>query len=186
MFGSDDGAWSTSDQWDEITKDQLIPKVPSAALSAVKLEPNSQEAKGLARWLYFERKCKDWPKKEMAQILEPTAREGLTHPRDINRRKTIIALGELGGPTAVKLLTAVLRKQIEPRKLAEGTEAEPGGMIAFIPEPEGLPAECADSVHAAIWLAKLKDADTRREIETLAMTLKDEEKASLSKALGGK
>ncbi len=186
MLGCDDGAWSTSDQWDELTKEALIPKVSVAGLAAVKLEPDSQATKGLARWLYFERKYKDWPKKEMALVLDATAREGLIHPREINRRKTIIALGELGGPKAVELLVSVLRKQIEPRKLADGLEAEPGGMVAFIPEPEGLPGECGDIVHAAIWLAKLKDPQTKAEIEKLGATLKDAEKAALEKARVGK
>lgn len=186
MLGCDDGAWSTSDQWDELVKDSLLPKLTVAELAAIKLDPNEQATKGLARWLYFERKYKDWPKKEMALVLEATAREGLIHPRNINRRKTIIALGELGGPKAVELLTSVMRKQIEPRKLADGLEAEPGGMVAFIPEPGGLPDECADFVHAAIWLAKLKDPQTKAEIEMLGATLKDAEKAALEKVLIGK
>lgn len=184
MFGCDQGSWSNYDQWDELVKDSLLPKIPSATLAKVKLEAGSQVANGLGRWLFFERKWQDWQRAELDAVFEVTAGEGLIHPREGNRRKTLLAIGGLGGATAVKLLTAVLRNEIRPRKLPDDRQAESGGMVAFTPEPQEIPAGCPDQIHAAIWLARMKDAPTRPEIEKLAATLRGKELAALKKALG--
>lgn len=183
MFGCDYGSWSHHDQWDELVKGSLLPRVPSAVLAKAKIEAGSQAANGLARWLFFERKWEEWKRAELDAVFEVTARDGLLHPREANRRKTLLAIGGIGGDGARKLLTAVLRKEIQPRQLPEGREAEVGGMVTFMPEPQEIPEDCPDHVHAAIWLARMKDATTRSEIEKLAVTLKEKERSVIERAL---
>jgi hypothetical protein len=182
LFGCDLGSWSHGDQFDGLIREQLLPQIAATDLAAVKLVPGTQATNGLARWLFFERKWKEWKRPQLDAVLETTAREGLTHPRPENRRKTIIALGEMGNDTARQLLRMVLRGELQPRALPADAEAEIGGMVTFIAEPQGLPSSCPDNVHAAICLAKLADPKTKEERKTLIKTLKGEERIALEKA----
>jgi hypothetical protein len=182
-FGCDLGSWAHADSIDDLLKEKLLPKVPIKSLARVNLKPGEQAGNGLARWLIFEGKWREWPAAELARVFEIVAREGLTHPRDTNRRKTLLALGEMASPNARALLRAVLRRELKVRPLPEDSQAEVSGMVTFRPEPKWIPDDCPDQVHAAIWLARLKDEETKGEIAELVGTLSGENQKALKEAL---
>jgi hypothetical protein len=186
LFGADFGSWSKADPIDDLLKGRLLPGVPEEVMASVKLEPHMQASNGLGRWLFFERKWSNWKPDDLEKVLTVVGRDGLTHPRDVNRRKTIIALGEIHTESAKKLLRAVLRGELSPRPLPEGSEVEAGGMVTYTPEPKGLPQNCSDAAHAAIWLARLEDDETKPDVQKLLGALQGEERAALRQALHGK
>jgi hypothetical protein len=186
LFGADFGSWSKADPIDGLLKERLLPDVPEEVMASIKFEPRMQASNGLGRWLFFERKWSTWKPDDLEKVLNVVGRDGLTHPRDVNRRKTIIALGGIRTESAKKLLRAVLRGELSPRPLPEGSEVEAGGMVTYMPEPKGLPEHCSDATHAAIWLARLEDGDAKPDMQKLLGTLQGEERAALQQALDGK
>jgi len=183
LYGCDLGSWGHADSIDDLLREKLLPKVPVKSLAQVNLKPGEQAANGLARWLIFEGKWREWPAAQLERVFGIVAREGLTHPRDTNRRKTLLALGEMASPKARVLLRAVLRQELKVRPLPEDLQAEVSGMVTFRPEPKGIPNDCPDQVHAAIWLARLKDEETKAEIAELVGTLSGENQKAVKEAL---
>jgi hypothetical protein len=62
------------------------------------------------------------------------------------------------------LLRSVLRHELTVRALPKDDEEGKSGWTGFPGESIAVPLDCPDQVHAAIWLARFKDRETKREI----------------------
>jgi hypothetical protein len=186
LFGCDLSPWQISDYTDQVLEVYLLPKVSIESLTQVDLKPGEPATNGLARWLIGEGLWKEWPAAQLEQVMEAVGREGLTHPLGTNRRQTLMALGEMATPAARALLRSVLRHELTVRALPKVDEEDKGGWTGFPGESIAVPLDCPDHVHAAIWLARFKDTETKREISKLADRLTGENRTALKKAISGK
>jgi hypothetical protein len=186
LFGSDGNAsWNLYFGPDELLSGTLLPKVDKPSLSAAIRRAARHPAgrTGAARWIFSEQKEGTIDPRALAAVLPKLARVGLSHPRSINRRRTIVALGRIRTPAATRALREVLEGKIEVRQLPKAEEQEPGGMVQFGPADGKVPDGCSDRAHAALLLAQLERREALPTIRRLAARAKGEERKAYSQAI---
>jgi hypothetical protein len=170
LYGCDAASWNISAALDEFLRELLLPEVSKTgmlkAMGAVVDDPAG--VNGAARWLFGERQWKQFDRDALDALWPKLAAHGLSHPREFNRRLTMIALMTAKSESGVAALRTVLAGELKVRELPEGERAEPGGMISFSPGDDDLPEDCSDRARAALALAKIGDRGSLPAIRQLA------------------
>lgn len=169
LFGCDPGSWDLINGLDQPLASSLLPRIGGVAFAAAarKADPAGANGCGLARWLFAEEKWKELEPGALTAVLDPIGRMALGHPRQINRRKTMLALEAMGTPGARGLLLAAMHQEIAIRPLPKTLEDEPGGMRVFKGQGIEIPGDLADHLYAALALTKLQDESSAAEIGRL-------------------
>jgi hypothetical protein len=185
IYGCDQGAWNHSSGLDDPIQKILLPSVTQEELSAAlpKILDNPAAANGAARWFFSDGKWASLEAKTRDDILSKLATPALSHPREINRRRTLRALGEIKGAACINVLRSVLAGNIKPRELPKDETTEPGGMVSFGPNDSEVKKEVSDSAYAALILSKLGDKESLAAIRTLVEKAQGEEKTVLETAI---
>jgi hypothetical protein len=186
IFGSEGNAsWNLYFGPDELLSGTLLPKVDRSTLSAAIRRAIRHPAgrSGAARWIFSEQKEGSIDARTLAAVLPRLARVGLSHPRSLNRRRTITALGRIQTPASVRMLLRVLEGRIKVRALPEAEKAEPGGMVQFGPADGKVPDGCSDRAHAALLLAQLERLEALSTIHKLLARSSGEDRRALEQAV---
>lgn len=205
IIGCDYGSWNQKNSFDPLIMALLDNKVPidmsdmkdnknikqkdliSAQDIIEAVEKNKDDemlARGAARWFLGEGKHKAIPKDKLETLLPLIARHGLTHPRQINRRRTLLALKKLNCTMGSKILNKVLAGDFKPLSLKPEEELEPGGSIVFWPGDGDVPDECSDQAYAALILAEQGNRKILSKVQALLMSEKNpKSKEIMEKAL---
>ena len=104
-------------------------------------------------------------------------------PREIARRRTLAALGEIKTGDALELLRTVLAGRIAVRELPAEHRDEPGGMVEFSPGDGEIDDEVTDRAYAALLLGTCGDRQSIAAIKGLAEKAEGADKSVLEKAL---
>ena len=182
IYGCDWSSWNISQDFDGIVG-ELLEDLDPAILSqaARKAAGDPMGLNGVARRLFSEKE--HWKEVDAGtglDLLPAAAAHGLTHPRDINRRRTLNALAGIRAETSLRLLRDVLSGALRPRPLPAGEEGEPRGMASFSRIDWG---EGSDRAHAAILLARRGDRESEAAIRDLAAKSADKDREVLERAL---
>ena len=102
----------------------------------------------------------------MEELLQLVAVHGLTSPRQINRRRTLLALKTIN-ETALTLLKGVLSGMYEVEALSDEESIEPDGMVTFRPGDSEVAEACSDQAYAALILATLGRTEALDTIKRL-------------------
>lgn len=185
LFGCDSASWNLYSGLDETLQEALLPKVGKERLAAAirKVAADPAGGNGAARWLFGEGKWASLDDKAVQELVPALAGRALGHPREICRRRTMLALAAIKGDAAVKLLRSVLAGEITVQELPKGQQGEPGGMVSFAPTDGDLPKGCSDRACAARLLAKLGDRASLPTIQELAKAAKGEDRKALDEAI---
>lgn len=166
------GSWSISVGFDEVLHDTLLPAIGQreiANLVALAAGPKRTALReGIARWWFFEEKTEGLDEKILKESLPLIAAWGLTHPRQENRRATILALRDLGADKSATMLAKYLAEPLTTRPLDPADEHEPGGMRTFRPQDGDFPTDASDRAWTALVLAQFKHPASRKQISELA------------------
>ena len=185
LFGCDSGSWNLYAGLDRLLTEALLPALEQGALAAALKQGLNDPAvvNGAARWLLSEKKHDKVPAKALAGALPRLAGAGLASPREINRRRTIAALGRIKAPEGVRVLRELLAGKVQPASLPAEERAEAGGMVAYTPEDSAVDEACSDGAYAALVLAQLKDKRSLPRIRKLAAAASGQDKAVLQRAV---
>ena len=185
LFGCDDAPWSLCTAVDETIKDCLLPQVSAdarlAAARRVLDEPKG--ANGAARWLLGEGGWADHAIEQLDDMVPKLAERALSHPRQIARRRTLIALGKMGTQTALGLLRRVLAGAVAGRATMDDYEEVLPGKTTYGPGDLKFDKSASDQACAASLLAECGDAPSAARIRTLAAGAEDADKELYEKAL---
>jgi hypothetical protein len=185
LFGCDDGSWNHYSGLDQLLQEDLLPKVAQKHLAkAIRGSVNQQfYSNGAARWLFGEGKWDSLDDRTLGDVLSTLAEVGLSHPREINRRRTFIALREIGGTEARKILRKCFGGQISRKSLRKDEQLEPGGMVSFGPKDGSVPEGISEEVVAALLLAEMGDNTILAEIQSRIKEADEKEKEVLQQAI---
>jgi hypothetical protein len=173
-------SWNLTTGVDELVRDHL-PEHDSGQISTLLADvPDEQVLQGIARWCFFDRTGVASRLKLADTELATLSTWGLSHPRDVNRRKTLLALDSKPGES---FLLAFLRNPSTPRPLAEELRPEPGGSVTFTPESRDLPDDVSDRITAAFILAQRACAAARPTIKKLSITAPENHRPHYLEAL---
>lgn len=166
------GNWSLSAGFDRVLHDTLLPAIAKEEVTTLaKLSTKPEQnllREGIARWWFFEEKIEKMDDEVLKETLPAIASWGLAHPRQENRRATILALRDLGADMSAAVLAQHLAEPVPSRPLRPGDENEPGGMTTFRPQDGDLPTEASDRAWIALVLAQFKHQPSRNQISALA------------------
>ncbi len=183
LIGCHEGSWNQSGAMEEFAK-RVIGKASREDLRAAvaKAATDTRVARGVALWIFNDDVAsldEDLAGKQLADV----GKQALTHPRDINRRRTLRALGTGKGDAALALLRAALAGEFKPRPLPGEDEEEPGGMVEFRPGDSELPDEATDAHWAALILARRGDKESLPAIRKLADAAQGATREKLAEAV---
>lgn len=172
-------SWNLTTGLDEWIRDHLLAAHAGEIEALLAAAPSEQVLQGTARWCFFDRP--EEAPEITGKALAALAEWGLSHPREINRRKALLALDSEVGES---LLLGFLREPATPRELADEWRPEPGGSVTYQPEPTDLPNSDVNRVTAAFLLAKRGCAEARPILKELAETGPEPERKHYAEALG--
>jgi hypothetical protein len=182
LFGCDQGSWNLYSGLDGLLNEVLLPKVTNDELvKALDDKPDAAMLNGAGRWLFGEGKWKTLDRATLDSRIPIVGRFALAHPREVNRRMTLRALGACPDGLSTPLLRKVLVGEIPVRPLAEQDRDEPGGMVSV--EPSDDVSSGSDRAVAALLLAKAHDRESFAAIRRLAQAAKGQDKAVLNQTL---
>ncbi len=184
LFGCDQASWNLYAGLDDPVQKELLPKVDQKTLLAAIRKGLGDPAavNGAARWVLWEGKA-ELLGPAIEEVLPALAKSGLSHPRGENRRHTLLALGSLKSPAAIRALRDCLAGKIAARELPSGEESEPGGMVMFKPRKFPELEKCSDRVCAAFLLAQAGDKESLPAIRALLATATPKEREVLQPAI---
>ncbi len=185
LIGPQYDSWNLRFGPDGLVADGLLPRVDRPTLSAAirKAAADPTAVHGAARWIFEMRQDESIDADTLAAVLPALARNGLSHPRQINRRKTIAGLQRIKTTEAVELLRECLAGKIEVRELPEEEEVEPGGNVVYQGDEGDVHTDCSDAACAAMVLSKLGDRPSLPTIRDLAAKATGEDRPVLDKAV---
>ncbi len=185
LYGCHNGGWNYYDSIAMFIKSSLLSSIDKNDFKkAVKnLLKVTSGAVGAGRWLFSNDKWYDYDKAFLNEIIPDVARICLGHPRKMSRKRTISALGKIGGDKAIEVLRKMLNNEIATRELKKEEEDEPGGQVEYKPGDGEVDDECSEQAYSAFILAKLKDKESLELIKKLAKTTKGREKELYDKAI---
>lgn len=185
LYGCDNGSWNHYGGMDELLREKLLPSVGAAdlATAARKLVADPMGGNGVARWVLGDQKWESLSEKDRPEIVALLARVGLSHPREICRRRAVYALAQVKGEPAIIVLKAALNGELKPRELPKGDEAEAGNQVCFCPGDSEVPKGCSDATYAGLVLARWGVKDCLGTLRELVQTAKEEEKKILEEAV---
>lgn len=180
VLGCDTGSWNHYTQFESLVCRGLLPGIDQAALSAAVAAAAEDKvlADGAARWLFAERQQDTVTEKALADVLPVLAQAGLSHPRAKNRLETMLALGRIKSPAAIKALRDFVDGKYEARELPEDS-TEPGGQVVFHPRKAKVDQKYSDKVNAALVLLHAGDNASRDRISRLIKVANAAEKKVL-------
>ena len=145
-----------------------MPRVPKGTVSTALLRGVLEKDVhlGIARWVFGEGQWRSLEPDALRKVVRACAPAGLASPHEVNRRRTLYALGRIADDEAVQLLTSVLRGQIPLRELEHDVFYAVGFSVVK-PCDADVPQSASDSAYAALLLARLGVADVRQDIERL-------------------
>lgn len=185
LFGCDNGSWNQYSGLDELLQKDLLPKIADSRLAtAIRNSLNHKAAaNGAARWLFGEGKWKALDERTLSEVLPALSECGLSHPREVNRRRTLVALKGIGTASAAKLLRKCFAGQVQVVSLSKDEQIEPGGMVSFTPQDGSLPGGVSDRAVAALFLAQMNDRTLLAEMRNEVKRAGDEDKKLLQEAI---
>ena len=206
LIGSHNGSWNQRNILDPIAIALLNNQVPSRMASGDGVPVDMDEKEkisvtdivgaisanqkdsmvvlGAARWFFGERKCGTIPDKEAAKLLPLIVAAGMTHPRQINRRRTMRALAGIKNKAALTELKKVMAGTFKVQPMKPHEQAEPGGMVEFTPGDSDVGETCTDQAYAALILAQKGDHGSLAAIRNLLKSAKEaDSKKAIEKAI---
>src|SRR5262249_17648553 len=134
MIGTGDGNWNHTFGPDELVVKLLLPGLKGAEVAAAGRAARAAAVlAGGGRWLFYQKGWERLPTDGRDEAVKPVAVAGLTHPRQMNRRRTMAALREMGTPAATELLRKAFAGEYAARKLDPADETEAGGQVEVGP-----------------------------------------------------
>ncbi len=157
IAGCDEGTWNRCTRLDEIILTELLPAAGTDAVAAAlrRLAGDGAAANGAARWLFEGGNLKNVPPEALDAALPAVAAHALAHPRARNRRRTILALGEVGTPAALGLLGPLSTAPVPLRPLPESEREEWEGTSLFRNAADELDLAVPDADLAALVLVRV-------------------------------
>jgi hypothetical protein len=175
--------WNHSTGLDGLMQETLLPSFgPVDLAAAIGNEPDSAVLTGAGRWFLYDGQWKLLDKAAQKDLLPRIAQHTLGHPRELNRRMTMRALGALSAEIGTPQLRTVLAGSVRIRSFEPGEEQEPGGMVGFRPGDDEVLTGSERAV-AALLLAKFHDRESLPEIRRLADKANGDDKAILQRAI---
>lgn len=184
LLDCNENSWSLSTQLDsmvQLNMEEISGKSLSKAVENMANDPAG--ANGAAKLVFSEEKWKDIEPEVLEKVIAPLAMAGMTHPRQINRRRTVHALGEIKTAGAIEALKKILDEDIIVRKLIEEDAEEPGGMVEYRGFDREVKEACSDRAYAALKLAELGRKECVEKIREFAGNATGEDKKIYEKAL---
>jgi hypothetical protein len=206
VAGCDHGSWNLFNGLDAVVLALLDNRLPSTfpgiaggveieakdewiatddIVAAVRTNENdAMLVRGAARWLLGEEKYAELADNQMEELLPVLAEAALTSPRQINRRRTLLALKRIKSEAAVTILRGVLSGKYQAITLSDEENVEPGGMVVSRPGDSEVDDACSDQAYAAWILAELGRSEALGRIRQLLETeTQVESKKVLKKAV---
>lgn len=184
LFGCDYSSWNAQNCLDEFLVEQLNKSNPAdlwEAINDVQKEPDG--LRGAARWIIVEAKTEDLKNDQLQAVLPSLMRVGLTHPRRINRERTVAFLDKVKSEKAENILRKCLKGDYQIQLLPEDEQIEPGGTITFWPRDKQLSDDCSERAYAAILLARVGDVSAKQLILSLMKDSAEHDRIVYQKAL---
>jgi HEAT repeat protein len=184
LFGCHEGGWDRSSGFDSALTDLLRGASAEALRAAVKRAVADPWARaGAARWILGEQHWSVLDGTTLAETVSVLARSGLAHPRPYSRRRTLIALGKMGGEQATASLRAVVAGGVSPRPLGPDEVAESSGGISRRGEPTEIRGVDSERAIAALFLARLADKQSLPALRKLLDELQAENRVLVQRSI---
>ncbi len=185
LYGIDSSSWNLRACLDQMLEEILLPSVHGEPLAKALADINGDQRalNGASRWFLGKQMWGAVSEEALQQALPVLAKHGLSHPRPMCRRLTIMALTNFTRHTEVKnLLRDVLSQKREIRELPAAETVEPEGEIISQVEDNSL-QKCSDRALAAYMLAISGDEESFAAIRDLASKAEGADKDVLAQAL---
>lgn len=108
---------------------------------------------------------------------------GLTHPRAINRERSVRVLSSLDVDLAYTYLQKMVAGEVEARPLPPSETVEPPRMVVYWPRDRALIEGCSAQAYAALVLARVGDSSIRLVIDKNMQTASEPDRAVYRRAL---
>ena len=189
LLGLDERAWNEETQIDSLMEESVLPELDAAIVaSAVRQARKPDALNGASCWLFDNGNWKLLEKRDRQILLPRLAEYALASPREVNRRRTLLALEKVvDAGYARKEIVALLRRalmgRIEERQLTSEQQNSAANTVSFQPGGDRLSTTASLSASAATVLSWLDDRDSLAALREALGDAEGEDRELIAKAI---